>query len=50
MCKDESWSRGDQSALGPYIQKAGGKVGKDRLFGWVLAYRETLLSFAQGLC
>lgn len=26
-------------APGPYIQKAVGKVGKDRMFEWAFAYR-----------
>jgi hypothetical protein len=33
VCKNGSWSWGGE-ALGPNIQKAGGKLGKDRMFEW----------------
>lgn len=41
-----------REALGPNIQKAGGKLGKDRMFEWAfcLQGKETFLSFAQALC
>lgn len=35
MCEDWSWGWGEQSALGPYIQKAGEKWGRTGCVGLV---------------
>lgn len=41
---------GRREALGPYIQKAGGKLGKDRIFEWAFAYGGKKISlFCTGL-